>query len=147
MSILKLVMQKILLPCKTETKPKHNGSTYHLPPPAESHYLLLEKLKELHYRVNVFVAIGIPYLVNSMQAVHGIHKWEDKWGKSKLCNGAVQKGLNMPKLTPGQSCNQAYIILFNFRLPLRQRRMEARLLMHTVVNGLELPVPEEVACD
>ena len=42
-------------------------------PPAESHYLLLEKLKELHYRVNVFVAIGIPYLVNSMQAVHGIH--------------------------------------------------------------------------
>ena len=46
------------------------------PPPtrAESHYLLLEKLKELHYRVNVFVAIGIPYLVNSMQAVHGIHK-------------------------------------------------------------------------
>ena len=41
-------------------------------PPAESHYLLLEKLKELHYRVNIFVAIGIPYLVNSMQAVHGI---------------------------------------------------------------------------
>ena len=59
----------------------------------------------------------------------------------------MQKGLKMPKLTPGQSRNQAYIILFNFRLPLRQRRMEARLLMHTVVNGLELPVPEEVACD
>ena len=53
----------------------------------------------------------------------------------------------MPKLTPGQSCNQAYIILFNFRLPLRQGMMEARLLMHTVVNGLELPVPEEVTCD
>ena len=30
-------------------------------PPAESHYLLLEKLKELHYRVNIFVAIGIQY--------------------------------------------------------------------------------------
>ena len=32
MSILKFVMQKILLLCKTETKPKHNASTYHLPP-------------------------------------------------------------------------------------------------------------------
>ena len=76
MSILKLVMQKILLPCKTETKSKHNASTSHLPPPlppAESHYLLLEKLKELHYRVNIFVAIDIPHLVKSMQAVHGIH--------------------------------------------------------------------------
>ena len=28
--------------------------------------ILLEKLKELHYRVNIFVAIGIPYLVKSM---------------------------------------------------------------------------------
>ena len=76
MSRLKFVMQKILLPCKTETKPKHNGSTYQPPPPpppAESHYLLLEKLKELHYRVNIFVAIGMPHLVKSMQAVHGIH--------------------------------------------------------------------------
>ena len=42
-------------------------------PPAESHYLLLEKLKELHYRVNIFVTIGIPYLVKSTQAMHGIH--------------------------------------------------------------------------
>ena len=74
MSILKLVMQKILLPCKTETKSKHNAQlTTSPPPPAESHYLLLEKLKELHYRVNIFVAIGIPHLVKSMQAVHGIH--------------------------------------------------------------------------
>ena len=68
---MKFVMQKILLPCKTATKSKHNASTYHLPPPAESHCLLLEKLKELHYRVNIFVTIGIPYLVKSMQAVHG----------------------------------------------------------------------------
>ena len=146
MSILKFVMQKILLPCKTETKPKHNASTYHLPPPAESHYLLLEKLKELHYRVNIFATIGIPYLVKSMHAWNPYMRKQVK-AKSKGCNGAVQKGLKMPKLTPGQSRNQAYIILFNFRLPLRQRRMEARLLMHTVVNGLELPVPEEVACD
>ena len=69
---MKFVMQTILLPCKTETKSKHNASTYHLPPPpAESHCLLLEKLKELLYRVNIFVTIGIPYLVKSMQAVHG----------------------------------------------------------------------------
>ena len=42
-------------------------------PLAEYHYLLLEKLKELHYRVNIFVAIGVPYLVKSMQGVHGLH--------------------------------------------------------------------------
>ena len=40
-----------------------------------------------------------------MQAVHGIHTWENKQAKSKGCNGTVQKGLKMPKLTPGQSCN------------------------------------------
>ena len=51
----------------------HQLTTSPPPPflPAESHYLLLEKLKELHYRVNIFVAIGIPHLVKSMQAVHG----------------------------------------------------------------------------
>ena len=70
MSILKFVMQKILLPCKTETKPKHNASTS----PAESHYLLLKKLKELHYRVNIFVTIGISYLVKSTQCMESIHE-------------------------------------------------------------------------
>ena len=49
----------------------HQLTTSPPPPPAESHCLLLEKLKELHYRVNIFVTIGIPYLVKSMQAVHG----------------------------------------------------------------------------
>ena len=46
---------------------------------------------------------------------------------------------------------QPSLYLFNVRLPLRQRRMEARLLMPAVVNGLELPVPvllyEAEACD
>ena len=42
-------------------------------PLAGSHYPLQDKLKELHFRVNMFVAIGIPYLVKNMQAVHGIH--------------------------------------------------------------------------
>lgn len=42
-------------------------------PLAGSQNTLLVKLKELHYRVNIFVAIGIPYLVKSIQAVHGIH--------------------------------------------------------------------------
>ena len=42
--------------------------------------ILLEKLKELHYRVNIFVAIGIPYLVKSMQGVHqeSIHEKTSK---------------------------------------------------------------------
>ena len=43
------------------------------------------------------------------------------------------------------------LYLFNVRLPLMHRRMEARLLMPTMVNGLELPVPvllyEAEACD
>ena len=72
MSPLKFVKQKILLLCKTETKPKYNASSYYLPPCWV--YPLLDKLKDIHYRMNVFVAIGIPYLVKSMQAVHGIHK-------------------------------------------------------------------------
>ena len=74
-------------------------------PLAGSHYPLLDKLKELHFRMNMFVAIGIPlYLAKSMQAVHGIHTWENKKAKLKGCN-AVRKGLYMPKLTPAQSCN------------------------------------------
>ena len=73
-------------------------------PIAGSHYPLLDKLKELHFRMNMFVAIGIPYLVKNMQAVHGIHTWENKKAKLKGCN-AVQKGLYMPKLTAAQSCN------------------------------------------
>ena len=32
--------------------------------------------------MNVFVTIGIPYLVKSMQAVHGIHIGENKKAKS-----------------------------------------------------------------
>ena len=47
-------------------------------PLAGSHYPLLVKLKELHYRVNLFVTISIPSLVKSMQAVHGIHTRENK---------------------------------------------------------------------
>ena len=88
MSILKFVMQKILLLCKTETKPKHNASTYHLPP-AESHYLLLEKLKELHYRVNIFVTIGIPYLVKSrklcMESIHEKTSKQNQRGAMAQC--------------------------------------------------------------
>ena len=52
----------------------------------------------------MFVAIGIPYLVKNMQAVHGIHTWENKKAKLEGCN-AVQKGLYMPKLILAQSCN------------------------------------------
>ena len=52
-------------------------------PVAESHFALLNKLKELHYRENIFVPIGIPYLVKStcMQAVHGIHTCHEKTRK------------------------------------------------------------------
>ena len=43
-------------------------------PLAGSHYPLLDKLKELHFRMNMFVAIGIPlYFAKSRQAVHGIY--------------------------------------------------------------------------
>ena len=42
-------------------------------PLAGCHYPLLDKLKEVHFRMNMFVVIGIPYLVKNMQAVHGIH--------------------------------------------------------------------------
>ena len=69
---MKFVMQKILLHVKQRLNPNiMHQLTTPPPPPAESHCLLLEKLKELHYRVNIFVTIGIPYLVKSMQAVHG----------------------------------------------------------------------------
>ena len=52
--------------------------------------ILLEILKELHYRVNIFVAIGIPYLVKSMQGVHqeSIHEKTSKQnqrGAMALC--------------------------------------------------------------
>ena len=46
----------------------HQVTTF---PLAGSHYPLLVILNELHYRVNIFVAIGI-WLATSMQAVHGI---------------------------------------------------------------------------
>ena len=52
--------------------------------------ILLEKLIKLHYRVNIFVAIGIPYLVKSMQGVHqeSIHEKTSKHyqrGKMAQC--------------------------------------------------------------
>ena len=73
-------------------------------PLAGSHYPLLDKLKELHFRMNMFVAIGIPlYLAKSMQAVHGIYmrKQESKI-KGVQCSS---ERLYMPKLTPERSCN------------------------------------------
>ena len=55
-----------------ETNPQNNLSSNHLPL-AGSHYPLQNKLEELHYRQNIFVPIGIPYLVKSTRAVHGFH--------------------------------------------------------------------------
>ena len=73
MSPLKFVMVvKYFYYVKQRLNPKvrHQVTTS---PLAGSHYALLDKRKEPITRENIFVPFGTPYVVKSMQAVHGIH--------------------------------------------------------------------------
>ena len=95
MSPLKFVMPKkfFYYVIKTETKPKNNASSYHLPPCWVS--LCTPGQIKGAYRENIFVPIGMPYLVKS-----GSCEWDPYMRKQ----GSNIKGVQCRKVEGKKHC-------------------------------------------